>query len=152
MYVCVFVFNCPALIVYYVSQVAWLPRGSLSWSCTSLLSLLSSDRKVACRSQGGETRPNRQAIDGCRLRVRSKAYSHKRGACVGFRRDRAANVCLASVYWCIFHINQLATEYRLLNGKTWRGLGASLMNQCQTLALRLHHAICCYKRTYAQPN
>ncbi len=25
------------------------------------------------------------------------------------------------------------TSYRLLNGQTWRGLGASLKNQCQTL-------------------
>ncbi len=77
-------------------QAAWLPRGSLSWSWTSLLSLLSSDRKVACRSQGGETWPSRGAI------VRSKAYSassYKRStcSCVGFwsYRDRAANVCLA---------------------------------------------------------
>ncbi len=33
-------------------------------------------------------------------RVRSKAYSlysYKRGMCVGFWRDRAANMCLASV-------------------------------------------------------
>ncbi len=40
------------------------------------------------------------AIAWCHLRVRSKAYSassHKRGAFVGFWRDRAANVCLASV-------------------------------------------------------
>ncbi len=87
MYVCVFVFNCRALIVYYVSQL-------------TLLSLLSSDRKVAVHSQGGETRPNRGAIDGCCLRVRSKAYSaysYKRSTSVGFWRDRAANVCLAGV-------------------------------------------------------
>ncbi len=31
------------------------------------LSLLSSNTKVACCSQGRETRPNREAIDGCRL-------------------------------------------------------------------------------------
>ncbi len=72
-------------------------------------------RKVACCSQSVETRHNRRAIDGCRLRVRSKAYSassHKRGVCVGFWRDRAANVCLASVYWCIFHVNQLPSSRR----------------------------------------
>ncbi len=38
------------------------------------------------------------------------AYSYKRGTCVGFWRDRAVNVCLASV------------------------------NQCQVLVLRLHRA------------
>ncbi len=68
--------------------------GTLSW--------LSSDRKVACRSHGGETRPNRGAIDGyrLRLRVRNKAYSassYKRDMCVGFWRDSAATVCLASM-------------------------------------------------------
>ncbi len=74
--------SCATFLNQECLQAAWLPRSNLSWSCTSLLSLLSSDRKVVCRSRGGETRPNRRAIDGCRLRVRSKAYSassHKRG-------------------------------------------------------------------------
>ncbi len=60
-----------------------------------LLLVLLSDRKVACRSQRGETRANQEAIDGCRLRVGSKAYSassYKHGTCVGVWRDRAANV------------------------------------------------------------
>ncbi len=73
------------------------------------------DRKVACRSQGGETRPKRRAIDGFRLRVSSNAYSaysYKLGTCVRFWRDRAANVCSASVNRCIFHINQLPTSRR----------------------------------------
>ncbi len=103
-------------------QAAWLPRGSLSWSCTSLLSLLSSDKKVAARSLGGETRTNRGAIDGCRLQVRSKAYSaysYKRGTCVGFWRDCAAIVCLASVNWCIFHVKQLPSTRR--PNKAWSG-------------------------------
>ncbi len=61
---------------------------------------LSSDRKVACRCQGRETRPNRGANDGCCLGVGSKAYSpssYKHGTCVGFWRDRAATVCLGSM-------------------------------------------------------
>ncbi len=41
------------------------------------------------------------------LRKAYSAYSYKRGACVGFWRDRAASVCLASVNWCILHVNQL---------------------------------------------
>ncbi len=76
---------------------------------------MSSDRKVACHSQGGETRPNREAIDGCRVRVGSKAYSasnYKHGTCIGFWRDRADNVCLASVNSCIFHVNQLPSSRR----------------------------------------
>ncbi len=84
-------------------------------SCTSLLLLLSSHRKVAFCSQGVETRHNRRAIDGCRLRVRSKAYSassDKHGVCVWFWRDCAAKVCLASVNWCIFHVNQLPSSRR----------------------------------------
>ncbi len=51
----------------------------------------------------------------CYLRVCSKAYSassHKRGTCVGFWRDRAATVCLASVKSCIFHVNQLSSSRR----------------------------------------
>ncbi len=131
-------------------QAAWLPRGSLSWSCTSLLSLLSSDRKVAARSLDEETRPNRGAIDGCRLRVRSEAYSaysYKRGMCVGFWRDSVANVCLASVNWCIVHVNQLPSCRR--PNMAWSG---SEFQESMTLVLRLHHAIYCYKRTYAQPN
>ncbi len=105
-------------------QTAWLPRGGLLWSCTSLLSLPSSDRKVACHSLGGETRPNWVAIDGCRLRVCSKAYSaysYKRGACVGFRRDHVANECLASVNWCIFHVNQLLSSGPVKKN-SWRKL------------------------------
>ncbi len=114
-------------------------------------SVLSSDRKVAARSQGGETRPNRGAIDRCHLQISSKAYSsssYKCGACVGFWRHRTATVCLASVNWCIFHVKQLLSSRR----PRWHSLGASLKNQCQTLALRLHHAIYCYKCTYAQLN
>ncbi len=41
----------------------------------------------------------------------------------GIWRDRVANVCWASVNWCIFH----------LDGQTWHGLGACLLAQCQTL-------------------
>ncbi len=48
-------------------------------------------------SQGGETQPNREAIDKCRLRVGSELSSYKCGTCVGFWRDHAANVCWASV-------------------------------------------------------
>ncbi len=116
MYVCALVFNCWSSTTFLNQerlQVAWQPRGSLSWSCTSLLSLLSFDRRVAARSQGWETRPSRGAIDGCHFRVRSKAYgasSYTRGVCVTFWRDRAANVCLASVNWCIFHVNQLSSS------------------------------------------
>ncbi len=73
-------------------------------------------------------------LDGCRLRVRSMS-SYERGTCIRFWRDRAANVCLASVNSaCILHIifiNQLSS------GQTWRSLGASLKNRCQTLVLSL---------------
>ncbi len=131
-------------------QAAWLPRSSVSWSYTNLLSLLSSDRKVASHSQGGETRPNREVIARCRLWVGIDVYrasSYKRGMCVEFWRDRAANVYLASVNWCIFHI--LSSRQPNM---------VSLKNQCQTLVLRLvctcpwHHAIYWPGRTYAQPN
>ncbi len=127
-------------------QAAGLPHGSLSWSCTSLLSLLSSDRKVACRSLGGETRPNRGDIDECHLRVGSTTYSmnsYKRGMCVGFWRGHAANVCLASVNWCIFHINQLPSSGR--PNKAWSG-NSFEDTHTQTTSHNL------LLRTYAQSN
>ncbi len=158
MFVCVFVFNWPALIVYCVSQLRTLPSGLTTprWSIVELnklLSLLSSNRKVACRSQGGETRPNRGAIDGCCLRVRSKAYSassHKRCTCVGGWRDCAATVCLASVNSCI---NQLPSSRR--PNMAWPGSdfeGSMPNTRTQTNMHLSHHAIYWPGRTYAQLN
>ncbi len=69
-------------------------------------------------------------------------------------RDRAAGVCLASMNWCIFHINQLPLSRR--PNRAWSE--SELTNQCQTLVLRLtctcpwHHAIYWPGRTYVQPN
>ncbi len=107
MYACEFVFNCCTLIVYYVSQSRTPPSGlttpvvvhheAVPAFCRCYVL---SDRKVAAHSQGGETQPNQGTNDGCRLRVRRKAYStssYKRGTFVGLWRDRVANVCLASV-------------------------------------------------------
>ncbi len=64
-----------------------------------------------------KTWPNGGAIDGCCLRVGSNAksaYSYKCDTCTcaRFWRDRAANVCLASVNWYILHINQLPSSTR----------------------------------------
>ncbi len=88
MYVCVFVFNRPALIVYYVSPSkrlhypAVVYRGAVLVFCR------------CCHPTGrwlaalwAEKYSLIDFFDGCRLRVRSKAYSassYKRGTCVGF--------------------------------------------------------------------
>ncbi len=55
MYVFVLLFNWPVLIVYYISQSrtspSGFPRGSLSWSYTSLLSLLSGRWLAALKAE-----------------------------------------------------------------------------------------------------
>ncbi len=122
MYACVFAFNCTALMsTTFLNreclQADWLPRSNLSWSCTRLLSLLSSNMKGACQSQGGQTRPNRGAINGCRLWVCSKTYSassYKRSMCVVFWRE--VKRCYPCMQW-LAKATEASRQFLLPNEK-----------------------------------
>ncbi len=100
---CVFVFKCPAPIVYYVSQSrrsCRLPCASLSWSHNSLLWLLPLKQEGGLLFSRRTNTSGREAIAGCCHHVCSKAdsiSSYKCIRCVVFWSDMVQLMCFRLV-------------------------------------------------------
>ncbi len=100
MYVCVQLPRADRLPRFSIENVSKRPDYPTVVYCGVILVFGTAVIQQECCSQGRETRPNREAIAGCSLRVGINVYStysYKCGMCVGFWRDCAANMCLASM-------------------------------------------------------
>ncbi len=78
----------------------------------------------------------------------STKSSYKLSTCVGLWRDRAANVCMASMNWCIFHINQLPSSRRpkmVWSGSEFEESTIIILTQTTSCSLLLQTYMCAAK-------